>query len=191
MDFKNTFTSTRELTGAGKRAGFTLVEVLISSALALVVAAAVAVLYLYSSRTFLTLNHYTDMCQISQLALDKMSKDIRQAKAVTYFTNSSSISSITFSDVNGNSLQYNYNAAAKTLSRISGGKTTVYLTNCDSLQFWIYQPTPLYGSFDCYTPAFLANARVIQMTWSCSRQILGQTTTTESMESAQIAMRNH
>jgi len=181
------FTSTRKRTGAGKRAGFTLVEVLIAAALALVVSAAVAVLYLYSSRTFITLNNYTDMCQTSQLALDKMSKDIRQAKAVTYYTNNA----ITFSDVNGNSLQYNYDAGAKTLSRISGGQTTAYLTNCDSLQFWIFQPTPLYGSFNCYTPAYLANARVIQVTWVCSRQIMGQKTTTESIETAQIAMRNH
>lgn len=170
-----------------ERAAFTLVEVLITTAIALIVGAVIVILYFYSSRTFLTLTNYTDMCERSQLALDKMSKDIRQAKSVTaYATNS-----ITFSDVNGNSLEFDYNAAAKTLTRLSGGKTTTYLTNCDSLTFWIYQPTPLSGSFDCYTPASLASARVIQITWVCSRQIMGKKTTTESMESAQIAMRNH
>jgi len=181
MDFKTTFTKGR------KRAGFTLVEVLITSSVALVVAAAIAVLYMYSSRTFLTLDNYTDMCQRSQLALDKMSKDIRQAKLVTYYTNNA----ITFSDVNGNSLQFTNNTTAKTLLRISGGKTTTYLTGCDSLQFWIYQPTPTSNSFACFAPAYLANARVIQVTWVCSRQIMGLKTTTESIETAQIAMRNH
>ena len=181
MDFKNTFTRARG------RVAFTLVEVLVTSAITLLVGAAVAVLYLYSSRAFVTLNDYTDMCQSSQLALDKMSKDIRQAKQLTAFTNNS----LTFSDVNGNALQFTYNPTNRTLVRLSGGRTTTYLTNCDSLQFWIYQPTPTSNSFDCYTPAYVANARVIQITWACSRKIMGLKTTTESMESAQIAMRNH
>jgi prepilin-type N-terminal cleavage/methylation domain-containing protein len=181
MDFKTTFTKGR------KRAGFTLVEVLITSAISLVVAAAIAVLYLYSSRTFLTLDNYTDMCQRSQLALDKMSKDIRQAKLVTAFTNNA----ISFLDVNGNALQFTYDSSARKLSRVSGGKTTTYLSGCDSLQFWVYQPTPTSNTFACFAPAYLANARVIQVTWVCSRQIMGQKTTTESIETAQIAMRNH
>ena len=181
MDFKNTFTKGR------KRAGFTIVEVLITSAIALVVAAAIAVLYMYSSRTFLTLDNYTDMCQRSQLALDKMSKDIRQAKLVTAFTNNA----ISFLDVNGNALQFTYDPTGRKLSRVSGGKTTTYLTGCDSLQFWIYQPTPTSNSFTCYAPAYVTNARVIQITWVCSRQIMGLKTTTESIETAQIAMRNH
>jgi prepilin-type N-terminal cleavage/methylation domain-containing protein len=181
MDFKNTFTKSRE------RSGFTLVEVLITSAIALVVAAAISLLYMFSSRAFLTLNNYTDMCERSQLALDKMSKDIRQAKQVTDFTTNG----ITFQDVNGNPLQYTYDPTAKTLSRLSGGKTTTYLTSCDALQFWIYLPSPTSNSFTCYSPAYVTNARVIQITWNCSRLIRGQKTTTESMESAQIAMRNH
>jgi prepilin-type N-terminal cleavage/methylation domain-containing protein len=182
MVFNNTFTKSGH-----KRSGFTLIEVLITSAITLLVGAAIAILYLYSSRTFLTLDNYTDMCQRSQLALDKMSKDIRQAKQVTAFTTNS----ISFQDINGNPLQFTYDSTAKTLVRLSGGKSTTYLNNCDSLEFWIYQPIPMSNSFACYSPAFLANARVVQITWMCSRKIMGKKTTTESMESAQIAMRNH
>jgi prepilin-type N-terminal cleavage/methylation domain-containing protein len=182
MDCKNTFTRARR-----GRSGFTLVELLITTAITLLVAAVIMILYFYSTRSFMTLDNYSDMCQRSQLALDKMSKDIRQAKLVTAYTTNS----LTFQDVNGNSLQFTYDPTAKTLVRLSGGLTTTYLTNCDSLQFWIYQPTPLYGSFDCYTPAYVTNARVIQITWKCSRSIMGLKTTTESMESAQVAMRNH
>ena len=180
------FTSARKSTGAGKR-GFTLVEALITTAITLLVAAVVAILYFYSSRSFLTLTNYNEMCQRSQLALDKMSKDIRQAKKITAF----STNSITFTDADGNSLRFSYDAGQKTLSRITGGKTTVYLTNCNSLQFWIYQPTPTPGAFACYAPDSFATARVVQITWACSRPIMGKQTTTETMESAQIAMRNH
>ena len=185
MDFKDTFTRTGQISGTGKRAGFTLVEMLITTAITLLVAAVISILYFYSSRTFLTLNNYTEMCQRSQLALDKMSKDIRQAKQVTGFTTNG----ISFTDRDGNSLQFIYTNGV--LNRISGGKTTTYLTNCDSLSFWIYQHTPGSNTFECYAPATLADARVIQITWVCSRSIMGKKTTTESTESAQIALRNH
>jgi prepilin-type N-terminal cleavage/methylation domain-containing protein len=181
------FTSPLNFNGAGKRKGFTLVEVLITSAIALLLGAAVVIFYSYSSRAFVTIDDYNDLCERSQLALDKMSKDIRQSKQLTaYATNS-----LTFSDVNGNPLQYTYDPAAKTLVRASGGQTATYLTNCDSLQFWIYQPTPTSNSFACYSPAYVTNARVIQITWKCSRRIMGRKTTTESIESAEIVMRNH
>lgn len=170
-----------------KRAGFTMVEMLITMAISLVLAAAIAVFYLYSTRSFMALNDYTDMNLLSQYALDKMSKEIRQAKQVTAYTTNS----ITFTDKNGNSLQFTYSPTAKTLSRLSGGKTTTYLTNCDSLQFAIYQATPTSNSFTCYTPAYVTNARVVEVSWVTSRQIRGKTATTESMQSAQIALRNH
>lgn len=181
MDFKNTFTK------PGRRAGFTLVEALVAFAISLVLAAAVSVFYIYSSRSFVALDNYTDMNLLSQLALDKMSKDIRQAKLVTAYTTNS----VTLADLYGNSLQFLYNPTNQTLARVSGGKTTTYLTNCSALQFWTYQPTPTSNSFACYTPAYVTNARVIQVTWKTYRKIRGASATTESVESAQIALRNH
>ena len=47
------------------------------------------------------------------------------------------------------------------------------------------------NTFDCYLPAVVTNARVIQMTWKNSRTILGKKATTESVQSARIAIRNH
>ena len=185
MDFKNMSIKTHLIKRG--RSGFTLVETMFAMAIGLVLAAAVAVLYLYSSRSFMALDNYTDMNLLSQLALDKMSKDIRQAKQVTAYTTNS----VTVTDVNGNPLQFTYNSSARKLSRVSGGVTTTYLTNCDSLQFWIYQPTPTSNSFACYAPAYITNARVIQVTWATSRTIRGSKINTESVESAQIALRNH
>jgi prepilin-type N-terminal cleavage/methylation domain-containing protein len=179
--------STRTPLIISKQAGFTLVEMLVTMAISLILAAAIAILYLYSSQSFLALDYYSDMNLRSQMALDKMSKDIRQAKQVTAYTTNS----VTLTDVNGNSLQFFYNSTNQTLSRVSGGKTTTYLTNCSSLLFWIYQPTPTSNTFTCYTPAYVTNARVIQVTWKTYRKIRGVKATTESMESAQIAMRNH
>jgi len=160
---------------------------MIASALSLLAAAAVAILFMFSMRSFAVMANYANMNQASQLALDKMSKDIRQARSLTAY----STNSLTFLDVNGNSLQYTFDPAKTTLVRVSGGVTTTYLTNCDSLNFWIYTHTPISNTFDCYTPANVTNTRVIQMTWHCARTIFGAKTTTESVESATLALRNH
>ena len=185
MDCKSTYT----YISARGPAAFTLVELMVASALGLLVATAIAMLAYFSSRSFVAMANYTDMNQSSRLALDKMSKEIRQARQLTsYATNS-----LTFQDVNGNSLQFTYNSPGhpRELVRVSGGQTTSYLTNCDSLQFWIYQQTMKSNTFDCYDPAYVTSARVIQVTWICSRKILGIKATTETVQSAQIVMRNH
>jgi prepilin-type N-terminal cleavage/methylation domain-containing protein len=183
MDCKSTYISARG------PAAFTLVELMVAMALGLLVATVVATLAYFSSRSFVAMAHYTDMNQRSRLALDKMSKDIRQARLLTSY----STTNLTFQDVNGNSLQFIYNSAQhpRELVRVSGVQTTSYLTNCDSLTFWIYQHTMKPGVFDCYDPAYVTNARVIQVTWICSDTIMGIKATTETVQSAQIVMRNH
>ena len=181
MECKNTFTKTR------RRAAFTLIELMVASALSLVLLLSVVTFSYFSSRSFITMADYTDMNQRSQLALDKMVKEIRQVRSLTaYATNS-----LTFQDASGNSLQFTYDATARELWRVSGGQTTTLLTDCDALQFWIYQHTMISNTFDCYDPAYVTNARVIQVTWNCSRQILGKTATTDNVQSAKIAIRNH
>lgn len=170
-----------------RQSAFTLIEVLTASAISLVLAGILAVFFAFSLRSFAAMTNYADMNQKSQLALDKMSKDIRQARSLTAYTTNS----LTFLDVNNNSLQYTFDPNKGTLARVSGGVTTTYLTNCDSLTFWIYQHTPISNSFQCYTPSVVTNTRVIQVTWHCSRQILGTKATTESVESATLSLRNH
>ena len=181
MECKNT--STRP----GRRDAFTLVELMVASALALVLLAAVATFSYFSSRSFITMADYTDMNQQSQLALDKMIKEIRQVRLLTaYATNS-----LTFQDANGNPLQFTHDKNARELWRVSGGQTNALLTDCDALQFWIYQHTMISNTFDCYDPAYVTNARVIQVTWNCSRNIMGKKATTDNVQSAKIAIRNH
>jgi hypothetical protein len=181
MEYKNTSIK------PGGRAAFTLIELTVASALALVVATVIAMLAYFSSRSFMVMANYTDMNQRSQSTLDKMSKEIRQALRLTSY----STNSLTFQDANGNPLQFTYDRVARRLVRVSGGQTNTYLTECDALQFWIYQHTMRSNTFDCYDPASVTNAKVIQLTWKCSRPIRGQKATTESVQSAKITIRNH
>ena len=169
-------------------AAFTLIEVMIATAVASIVGVVIAGFIMFSVRSFASMANYTEMNQDSQLALDKMFKDIRQAKSLTGYTSNK----LTFVDVNGNTLKFKYDPTTGDLSRISGNQTSVLLSNCTSLEFWAYQPILVSNSFYCYTAAVATNARVIQVTWSSSGRFLrNQKTGTENTESAEIVMRNH
>jgi len=168
------------------RAAFTLVELMVAFGLGLIVMAAIALLAYFSSRSFATMTNYTEMSQRTQLALDKMSREIRQARQLTSY----STNSVTLLDINGSPLEFTYNPARKELVRVSGGVATTYLTGCDSLHFWVYQHTAKSNSFDCYPPAYVTNGRVIQVTWTCSRLVRGSKANTENVQSSKIALRN-
>jgi prepilin-type N-terminal cleavage/methylation domain-containing protein len=169
------------------RNGFTLVEVLVAMGLAGVLVAVVALLAYFTSRSYAAATNYTDMALLSRMGLDGMSRTIRRAKqVVAYGTNS-----ITLQDTSGSNIVYSFNSANGTLTCLSGGQTNTYLTGCDRLQFWLYQRTPISNTFDCYAPAAVTNAKLVQVTWTCSRQILGAKVNTEAVESAKICLRNH
>src|SRR5258706_3393292 len=88
----------------GQRA-FTLMEVMVATGLAGIVATVIATLAVFTSRSFVAATNYTDMALLSRMALDNMSRTIRQCRQVTaYATNS-----ITLLDASGNSIQYAFN----------------------------------------------------------------------------------
>ena len=58
------------------QAAFTLVEVMVSSALGLMVVTVVAMLSFFSSRSFVAMTNYTDLNMASEVVLDKMSREI-------------------------------------------------------------------------------------------------------------------
>jgi Tfp pilus assembly protein PilV len=146
---------------------FSLLEVMVATGLAGLIVTAIAALSYFTSRSFVAATNYTDMALRSRMALDNMSRTIRQARQVTAWATNS----ITLLDANGNVVQYKLNPATGSLVNVSGGVTNTYLTGCNSLQFWIYQRTPKSNSFSCYDPAYVTNAKLVQVTWSCSRQI--------------------
>src|SRR5689334_14317015 len=84
---------------------FTLVEVMIATGLAGLLTAVLAMVAYFTSRSFVAATNYTDMPLLSRMALDNMSRNIRQCRHVTnYATNS-----ITLLDANGNVVQYSFN----------------------------------------------------------------------------------
>src|SRR6185503_1092886 len=179
MAFKITFTSKR-------RAAFTLVEFMVASVLTIIVLGAVLSFFLFSSRSFVALNNYVDLDQQTQLALDKMSREIRQVNMLTSY---SPTNNLTFQDYDGATLQYVYSPTARTLTRTKGGVNQTLLTGCDSIQFAVFQRTPSNDTFLPWTTTAVTNTKVVELTWNCSRTIMGSKVNTESMQSAKVVIR--
>ena len=63
------------------------------------------------------------------------------------------------------------------------------LTECDSLSFEIFQRNPIGGTYDQFPASSPATAKLINVTWTCSRKILGTAMNTENVQTAKIVIR--
>ena len=143
-------------------------------------------LFFFANRSFASLTGYLDLDQKTQIALDKMSREIRQVHRLTSFSSTN----LTFEDYDSSTLNYSYDPVARTLSRTRNGSTETLLTGCDSLQFSEFQRTPNLNTFQPIPTTNTLEAKVIQLSWNCSRAILGTKANTESMQSAKVVIRN-
>src|SRR5436190_5299504 len=94
-----------------RAAGFTLVEFLFATCIGFVVLAAVATMSVYTSRSFAALKNYLDLDEHNHLALDHMTREVRQVHQVTAVD----ATSLTFEDFDGLPLQYRYDSPSRTL----------------------------------------------------------------------------
>ena len=177
----------------GSVRAMTLMEMLIAVAIASLVFAAVAALSVYTTRSFVAMGNYADLDQYSRGALDTMSREIRQTRSLVSFQTNR----LVFEDNDGaTNLVYHWDPVSGLLTRQKGNQVSVLLTNCDFLTFGVSQRNPsnsfafhpatnsITGQFD------VSQAKLVDVSWRCSRQILGQKVNTESVQTAKIVMRN-
>jgi len=164
----------------------TLFELLFAIGIGCFVLAAVCSMYFYSYRSFAAQLNYVDLDQYSQKALDRMSQQVRQVKALTQFTTNK----LVFTDYDDRPLTFEYNPTNKSLVRIKGTEQDTLLTGCEWLTFSIFQRTPVGGTFDQYVANDVNTAKLIQVSWLCSRPLYyNAQVNTESMQSAKIVIR--
>lgn len=161
-----------------------MVELMISVAIGSMVLISAGALTSYSARSYAAMANYVDLDNKSRKALDRLSRDIRQANRLCSGTDHQ----LVLTDFDNEPLTYTYDPSARTLVR-SKNTDEVLLTQCDLLQFNIYQRNPIAGTYDQYPTATATNCKVIQVSWVCSRRILGARINTESVQSAKIVIR--
>lgn len=172
--------------------GFTFVEMMIAFAVSGLILTALLSFVVYGAKSFAAMENYVDLEQKSQLALDNMTRDIREVQYLTNYgtrtVNSQLLTNVlTFLDYDNQFLTYNY--TNDVLLRQKGGETTTLLTNVDYLSFLIFQRNPISGTFDQYPTTNAPNCKLISVSWVCSRSILGSKLNTESVQTAKIVIR--
>jgi prepilin-type N-terminal cleavage/methylation domain-containing protein len=175
-------------------AGFTLVEMMTSVALGLILLVGVAILYINGNESFVAMANYQNLDKYSCNALDILTREIRGCSAVTAYTANQSI---TLNNVTlGKTVNIAYDSTGRTLiltTTIGGTATTVTnLTGCDSWTCSMFTGVPIISTTNVtFTATSSASScKVIQMNWKCSRTYLGAKLQTESVQTAQIVLRN-
>ena len=107
---------------------FTLVEMTVATSVSVFVLATLMVSFVVLSRSFSALGNYTDLDRQSRNTLDVMARDIRQAGGLTNWTSTS----LSFTNLDGNVLNYSYDPNAQVLSYTNGSARTNYLGLTDS-----------------------------------------------------------
>lgn len=171
---------------------FTLVELLVGMGLASILMTAVMSLMFYTSRSFASLANYVDLDAQSKSALDRMTSEIRQVRRLT----TGSDTRLVFEDHDGGSLMYIYNPRARSLMRVKNGKVDAspLLTQCDSVKFSLFKRNPIKGAYDQYPvtkDGSDGSCKLIQVRWTCSRDMIYAKWNTESILSAKIVIRNN
>jgi hypothetical protein len=178
MDFK--------ITSTKRQAGLALVEMLVGIGIAGVAVMALSSLTSYTARSFAAMLNYADLDKASRNALDLMSQQIRQTNKLT----EGDATHLVFEDYDGKSLTYTYSSTARTLTRSKTGEANkILLRNCDELVFSLFQRNPMSGSYDVYPTATPATCKLVQLRWTCSRDLLKAKVNTESVQSSKIVIR--
>jgi hypothetical protein len=166
-------------------AGWTIPETLLSIGITGILMLVIVAMMMTSGRAFVALSNYVDLDAANQVAMDTLTRDLRECNRVTA-CNSTSIS---IEDSDGSTITYAYSPSAETFTRTKNGVSKVLLTRCSTMGISIAQRNPISGSYDVYPTATPATAKVVNVSWNCYRTILGARANTESVQTARIVIR--
>ncbi len=193
-------TGYRRMTSRRRLSAFTLSEVMVALGVGMMVMAAVAFMTLYGSRTSVSVANYTDLEGKSRYALDLISREIRQSQSVLSFQANLPVKSFTLTNADqAATITLLYDSGARTVTlQKTGHSDLVVLKECDSWDFALYQRTPLFTATNVvfYSATNSAGVtdttlcKLISLSWKCSRFVTGQNLNTESVQAAQVVLRN-
>jgi len=166
-----------------KTRGMTLPEMMVSLGVGSLVLAVMAMVFNTSARSFATLGHYVSMDRNSRSAQDQLTTEIRNAGDLVEF--SATHLKFTALGQTNSFLVYDWDATSRQLTQWKTGQSTtnVLLSECDELAFSLqrvsFAPTTV-----------VSDAKAVNVTWKCSRTLLGNKVASEDMDQALIIIRN-
>lgn len=179
---------------------FSLIELLVSTGLGSVLLTAVAALTMYGARSFAAMVNYVDLDVKSRNTLDMVTREMREMTALIAYQTNLPVKFIVLTNATeGKAMKLAYYSQTGTLVfEKTGEAAEVKLTNCDRWDFDLSNRVPILTSTNItfhdavngtgqLDPSFV---KLINMSWTCSRPIRGVKANTETMQTAQIVLRN-
>ncbi|HTJ00334.1 MAG TPA: hypothetical protein VL527_15750 [Dongiaceae bacterium] len=181
-------------------AAFTLVELLVAMGLGVSLLTVVTVLGLYGARSFEGMANYVDLDSKSRNALDILNREVRNATALVSFSTNLPVKSLTLTNsVSAQTIAFTYDSRVGTVvfSKTGQGDRTL-LSGCEQWDFSLFNRAPNITSTNIsFFPATNSAGqldpsvcKLINMSWKCVRSIQTHKINTESVETAQIVLRN-
>jgi hypothetical protein len=162
-----------------------LLEVMIAMFLGIVILSSMLITSGSVGQASVAIMNYTELNKNSRNTLDVMSRDFRTTAVVSALSPSSVTVTNTLS---GDTISYTWDGT-NDFTRTFNGVSTVMLTGCDTLIFNGYQRNPT-TNLQFVVASTAAETKLISVSWRCSRTILGIKLNTESVQTAQICIRN-
>ncbi len=146
------------------------------------------------------MGNYISLDRKSRNTLDVLSREIRNATGVVAFNTNLPARWLTLTNASqATAVTLTYDSNARTLVMTKTGQAAqTYLTECERWDFGLFSRAPLlstnnitfYSATNTTGVMDVTLCKLISMSWKCSRTVLGSKFNTESVQTAQIVMRN-
>ncbi|HEY0456708.1 MAG TPA: hypothetical protein VGE41_10065, partial [Verrucomicrobiae bacterium] len=117
----------------------------------------------------------------------RSTKELRDAQSIVSYSSNQ----ITFINGTNATVSYSFSSTNRTLNRIVNNITNQLLTECDSASISVYQRTPIQNTFDYNAPVDTNEAKVVYLSWNCSRTMVGKKLTTDSAQIGKVVLRSN
>lgn len=185
--------------------GLSLVEMAVAVGVGSLVLMVVTMLSVYALRSFGAMGNHAILDAQNRIALDKMTRDIRQATSVSNYYADATIKWVKFVTPYGESPTVKYvwysgdpgDPDYHTVQCEKGDQVQIYLRNCDDWDVAFFRRTALPGVPNGFAPATnsagvlkVGECKMVEFNWKCSRSLLGKPMNTESVQRARVTLRN-
>ena len=176
------------------QAGWTLMEMMIAVAVFTIGTAALMSTFTFSLQSMAALSNYTALDRMNQQAMDKMTREIRQAKMVVNYTTNL----LEIVNCDGDTVYYWFigdevDRLYRLVENPSGEwDYEILLEDCELINFNVGQRNLQSNSWNYFPPTtgdFQSTAKVIDLSWKTRRTLPNGTTNSEDVQTAKIVLR--
>lgn len=179
---------------------YTLLEMLVAMGIGIVMLGMVATISVDTMLNFAAMGNYVNLADQNRNAMDVIGREVRDSNALVAFsTNNPSYLELSNS-ISGTITTLSFDINSNTLTMSKTGQTNrTLLTLCEYWTFSLYNRAPLitsngisfYSSTNYLTGQIdPTRTKVINLTWKCTRYVLGTQLNSQSVQTAQVMLRN-